>query len=46
MIDRYICVPGHGKDVVDGTNAQNKAFLRKQMITVNNPDATGIDPNA
>ena len=38
--------PGHGKDVVDGMNAKDKVFLKKQMLTVNTPDATVFDKNA
>ena len=32
-IDRQVDASGHGKDVVDGLNAQDKVFLRKHMIT-------------
>ena len=43
VIDRQIDAPGHGKDVVDGLNAQDKVYLRKFMITARNPCTTGSD---
>ena len=33
VIDRQVDAPGHGKDVVDGLNAQDKVYLRKHMIS-------------
>ena len=41
IIDRLVDAPGHGKDVVDGMNAQDKVYLRHKMITAKNPDQKG-----
>mmetsp|Transcript_86996 Transcript_86996/g.261346 ORF Transcript_86996/g.261346 Transcript_86996/m.261346 type:complete len:95 (-) Transcript_86996:587-871(-) len=38
-IDRAIGAPGHGKDIVDGLNAQDKVFLRKKMCMIGTPEA-------
>ena len=38
IIDRLVDAPGHGKDVVDGMNAQDKVYLRHKMITATDPD--------
>ena len=45
-IDRQVDAPGHGKDVVDGLNAQDKVFLRKHMITSCAASEPSKDPNA
>ena len=41
IIDRLVDAPGHGKDVVDGMNAQDKLYLRHKMVTATNPDQKG-----
>ena len=38
IIDRLVDAPGHGKDVVDGMNAQDKVYLRHKMITATDPN--------
>ena len=45
-IDRQVDAPGHGKDVVDGLNAQDKVFLRKHMISSCAASEPSKDPNA
>ena len=44
-IDRQIDAPGHGKDVVDGLNAQDKVYLRKAMITADKTNKTDSADN-
>ena len=39
IIDIGVEAPGHGKDVVDGTNATYKRYLSMLMTTVQLPDA-------
>ena len=41
IVDRLVDTPGHGKDVVDGMNAQDRVYLRHNMITAKNTDQTG-----
>ena len=38
VIDRAVGAPGHGKDVVDGLNAVDKAFLKKAIMGNKNPE--------
>jgi len=38
-IDRGVGAPGHGKDLVDGLNALDKAFLRAKMCMIGTPEA-------
>eukprot|EP00957_Ditylum_brightwellii_P135828 10360457-Ditylum_brightwellii.AAC.1 len=37
VIDHAVGAPGHGKDVVYGLNAVDKAYLNKMMFRINNP---------
>ena len=45
-IDRQVDAPGHGKDVVDGLNAQDKVYLRKHMISSCAATEPRTGPNA
>ena len=38
VIDRAVEAPGHGKDIVDGLNATDKAVLFKAMFCNKNPE--------
>ena len=42
IIDRLVDAPGHGKDVVDGMNAQDKVYLRHKMITATDPNQEDV----
>ena len=44
-IDRQIDALGHGKDVVDGLNAQDKVYPRKAMITADKTNKTDSADN-
>ena len=46
VIDRQVDAPGHGKDVVDGLNAQDKVYLRKHMISSCAATESRTGPNA
>ena len=46
VIDRQVDAPGHGKDVVDGLNAQDKVYLRKHMISSCAATEPRTGPNA
>ena len=38
-MDRAIGAPGHGKDIVDGLNATDKMYLKKQMCMIGTPES-------
>ena len=42
-IERAICAPGHGKDVVDGLNAVDKHYLKKFMKRTKDSYETNLD---
>ena len=43
VIDRAICAPGHGKDIVDELNAVTKCFLQKQFCMIGTPEADNYE---
>jgi hypothetical protein len=43
VIDRAICAPGHGKDLIDGLNAVDKMYLKELMMRTSQAGETEED---